>query len=91
VRICKQITIVVVYKVTSTLVTLLKLIYFFVQVLLYVLFVEWVPCYHGMARHQIADGGDGLQIWRVAANILNKLSRIAYKGWPSRLVAGRGG
>jgi hypothetical protein len=25
-----------------------------------------------MARPQVADGGDGLQIWRVAANILNK-------------------
>jgi hypothetical protein len=22
-----------------------------------------------MARHQVADGGDGLQIWRVAVNI----------------------
>jgi hypothetical protein len=30
----------------------------------------WVPCHHTM----IADGGDGLQIRRVAANILN-LSR----------------
>jgi hypothetical protein len=27
---------------------------------------------HGMVRPQVADGGDGLQIWRVAANILNK-------------------
>jgi hypothetical protein len=25
-----------------------------------------------MARPQVADGGEGLQIWRVAANILNK-------------------
>jgi hypothetical protein len=30
-----------------------------------------------MARPQVADGGDGLQIWRVAENILNKLSRKA--------------
>jgi hypothetical protein len=34
------------------------------------------PCHirnqHGMARPRVADGGDGLQIWRVAANILNK-------------------
>jgi hypothetical protein len=37
--------------------------------------------HHGMARPQVVDGGDGLQIWRVAANILNKQSRIAYKGW----------
>jgi hypothetical protein len=26
----------------------------------------------GMARPQVADTGDGIQIWRVAANILNK-------------------
>jgi hypothetical protein len=24
--------------------------------------VKWVPCLHGMARPQVADGGDGLQI-----------------------------
>jgi hypothetical protein len=34
--------------------------------------VNWVPCHHGMARPQVADGGEGLQIWRVAVNILNK-------------------
>jgi hypothetical protein len=34
--------------------------------------VSWVPCHHGMARPQVAVGGDGPQIWRVAANILNK-------------------
>jgi hypothetical protein len=38
-----------------------------------------------MARPQVADGGDGLRIWRVAANILNKQSRTADRGWPSRL------
>jgi hypothetical protein len=27
---------------------------------------------------QVADRGEGLQIWRVAANILNKQSRTAY-------------
>jgi hypothetical protein len=26
------------------------------------------PCQHDIARPQVADGGDGLQIWRVAAN-----------------------
>jgi hypothetical protein len=30
-----------------------------------------------MARPQVSNGGDGLQIWRVAANILNKQSRTA--------------
>jgi hypothetical protein len=34
-----------------------------------------------MARPQAADGGDDLQIWRVAANILNKQSRTADEGW----------
>jgi hypothetical protein len=51
--------------------------------------VGWVPCHHGMARPQVADGGNGLQIWRVAANILNKQSRTADKGWSSILGVGR--
>jgi hypothetical protein len=34
--------------------------------------VRWVHCHHGMGRPQVADGGDALQIWREAANILNK-------------------
>jgi hypothetical protein len=29
------------------------------------------PYHHGMVRRQVADGGDGLQIWRLAAKILN--------------------
>jgi hypothetical protein len=37
-----------------------------------------------------ADRGDGLQIWRVAANILNKESRTADKCWSSSLGFGRG-
>jgi hypothetical protein len=36
------------------------------------------------------DGGEGLQIWRVAANILNKQSWTACKGWPSSLGVGQG-
>jgi hypothetical protein len=32
-----------------------------------------------MARPQVADGGKGLQILRVAANILNKQSRTVDK------------
>jgi hypothetical protein len=47
--------------------------------------VKWVPCHHGMARPQVADRGDGLQIWRVAANILNKQWRTADRGWFSSL------
>jgi hypothetical protein len=51
--------------------------------------VRWVPFHHGMARPQVADAGDGLQIWRVAANIVNKRSRRADKRWSSRLGVGR--
>jgi thiamine biosynthesis protein ThiC len=43
------------------------------------------PCHHGMALPVVADGGDGLCIWRVAANIVNKQSRTADKGWSSGL------
>jgi hypothetical protein len=47
-------------------------------------------CHHGMARPRVADRGDGLQIWRVAANILNKQCQTADRGWPSSLGVGRG-
>jgi hypothetical protein len=43
-----------------------------------------------MARSQVADGGDDLQIRRVAVNILNKQSLTADKGWSSSLEVGRG-
>jgi len=33
-----------------------------------------------MERPRIADGEDGLQIWRVAANVLNNQSRTTDKG-----------
>jgi hypothetical protein len=33
-----------------------------------------------MVRPLIADGGDALQLWREAANILNKQSRTATRG-----------
>jgi hypothetical protein len=36
-----------------------------------------------MVHPWVADEGDGLQIWRVAANILNKKSRIDEKGQSS--------
>jgi len=48
-------------------------------------------CHHGMARPRFADGGDGLQIWKVAPNILNKQSGTADKEWSSDLGVGRGG
>jgi hypothetical protein len=28
--------------------------------------VRWVSCHHGMARSQVAEGGDALQVWREA-------------------------
>jgi hypothetical protein len=45
------------------------------------LHVKWVHCHHGMARPQVADRGDCLQIWRVAANMLNRQLRTADRGW----------
>lgn len=38
------------------------------------------PCRRGMAHPQVADGADGLLIWRVDAKILNRQSRAAGKG-----------
>jgi hypothetical protein len=52
--------------------------------------VMWVPFHHGMARPQVADVGDALQFWRVAANILNKQSRTADKRCFSSLGLGMG-
>jgi hypothetical protein len=39
-----------------------------------------------MACRHVAAGGDGLQVWKVAANILNKQSQTADKGWSSSLL-----
>jgi hypothetical protein len=55
-----------------------------------IMHVRWVPCHHGMVCPQVADGGDALQFWREAANILNKQVRTADKGWSSSLGIGRG-
>jgi hypothetical protein len=52
--------------------------------------VKWVHCHHGMARIRVAEKGDGLQICRVAENILSKQSRTADSGWSSSLGVGRG-
>jgi hypothetical protein len=43
------------------------------------IFVRWVPCQNGMAHPQVSDGGDTLQFWREAANIL-----ITSRGQPTR-------
>jgi hypothetical protein len=42
-----------------------------------------MPCHHGMEY-----SGDGLRIWRVPENILNKKPRTADKGWPSSFGGG---
>jgi hypothetical protein len=34
--------------------------------------VKLAPCLYVMVRPQVADGGDGLQMWRATANALNK-------------------
>lgn len=41
----------------------------------------WVIFPHGMERPQVADGGDNLQLWEIAANILKKQLQGADKGW----------
>jgi hypothetical protein len=52
--------------------------------------VRWVPCHHGMGRPQVADGAHALQVCGEAANILNKQSPTADKGWSSNLRVGHG-
>jgi hypothetical protein len=47
-------------------------------------------CHHCMAHLRVATGGDGLQVWRVAANILNMQSRTTDKGRSSSLGVGKG-
>jgi hypothetical protein len=43
--------------------------------------VRRVSCHHRMICPQVADGGDTLQLWRVAVNILNKQTRGGPLGW----------
>jgi hypothetical protein len=43
-----------------------------------------------MVRSRVGCRGDGLQMWRVAGNILNKQSRTADSGWSSNLGVGLG-
>jgi hypothetical protein len=38
---------------------------------------------------QTADGGESLEIWRAAANILNKQSQTAEKEWSSSSGVGQ--
>jgi hypothetical protein len=47
------------------------------------------PYHHDMARPRVVDGGGGVQMWRIAANILKNNLRSADKAWSSRLGVGR--
>jgi hypothetical protein len=38
-----------------------------------------------MTHSQVADTEKGLQIWMIAANVLNKQPLTAKKGWPSSI------
>jgi hypothetical protein len=51
--------------------------------------VIWAPFHDGMARTQVAGEEHGLQIWKIAVNILGKQSRAVGKGWSSSLEVGR--
>jgi hypothetical protein len=42
--------------------------------------VKCITGHHGKARPQVTDGGDGLQVWKVAANISNKKSEKLTRG-----------
>jgi hypothetical protein len=42
----------------------------------------WSPCHHSVAHPRVADGRDDLQLWRLAANILNKQPRTNARGSP---------
>jgi hypothetical protein len=52
--------------------------------------VKYVPCHHCMARRQVQDGADDLQIRRVAENTMNKQSSSADRGWAISLRYGPG-
>jgi hypothetical protein len=44
-----------------------------------------VNSWHGVSSEAV-DGGEGLQIWSVAASILNKEWHIADRGWSCSML-----
>lgn len=42
--------------------------------------IKWGPCHHFTARPQAFEGNNGPQIWKVAANKVNRQSRGVDKG-----------
>jgi hypothetical protein len=47
-------------------------------------------CHHSMVCPRVVDAGDGLQIWYIAANILNKQLQTADKWWSSSFEVEQG-
>jgi hypothetical protein len=43
------------------------------------------PCHHSILHHRVGDGRDCFQLWRLAANILDKKPWINDKGRSSSL------
>jgi len=39
------------------------------------------PSHEGMAHSKVAEGEDKVQPWKAAANVFNKQSQTAEKGW----------
>jgi len=50
------------------------------SLLLLLLLLLLCPCHHDRERPLVGVGGDGFQVWRVTANILNKQSRTGEWG-----------
>ena len=48
------------------------------------------PSHHGLALFQVGDGGDSVQVWSVAANMLHVTSMMVGRGWSSSVAVGRG-
>jgi hypothetical protein len=63
---------------------------YFITIFIRKVHVKWLLGHRCIAHPQVADGGDSLQIWRVAAYILSKQSRTADRGWSSSFGFGGG-
>lgn len=46
-------------------------------------YVWGVSCHHSMVNSLVADREDGLKLWRITANAVNKQLWTADKGWSS--------
>jgi len=52
--------------------------------------VKIAPCHHDVTRSPVADEGGGLQIWRIAANILKSSCGRLIRGGPAAWGFGKG-